>query len=200
MSTHASGPLNRSSLRRNLLLFISESLIMSSSNNMTSIPENGYPQNQQKQTYSEWAKGAYNDQYEKWMPWIEDQYLKWFGKGDNKASYATKDTLSKTKVTGIDQVDQIQDDTANLVGNQIGDKGLLKPVGQFASREGVNRAERNGKDESGSYMGGAAGLFDKGKEGASSAGSGLARGAESVQNMTIGNIPGGKGILPSNGK
>jgi hypothetical protein len=192
---------------------------MSSSNKMTSIPENGHPQTQQKQTYSEWAKGAYNDQYEKWMPWIEDQYLKWFGKGDNKASYATKgeysstvpniqaeaktiriDTLSKTKVTGIDQVDKIQDDTANLVGNQIGDKGLLKPVGQFASKEGVNRAERNGKDESGSYMGGATGLFDKGKEGASSVGSGLARGAESVQNMTIGNIPGAKSVLPSNGK
>ena len=165
---------------------------MTSSNNMTPIPENGYPQNKQKQTYSEWAKGTYNDQYEKWMPWIEDQYLKWFGKGDNKASYATKgksfstvhdtqaeaktsyiDTLSKTKVTGIDQVDRIQDDTANLVGNQLGDKGLLKPVGQFASKEGVNRAERNGKDESGSYMGPAAGLFDKGKEGASSAGTGL---------------------------
>jgi len=43
-----------------------------------------------KQTYTEWAKEAYADQYEKWMPWIEDQYLKWFGKGDNKASYATK--------------------------------------------------------------------------------------------------------------
>ncbi|KAJ5364626.1 uncharacterized protein N7496_010339 [Penicillium cataractarum] len=190
---------------------------MSSSNNMTPTPENGYPQNK-KQTYSEWAKGAYNDQYEKWMPWIEDQYLKWFGRGDNKASYATKgkllstvgntqakaktisiDTLAKTKVTGIDQVDKIQDDTANLVGNQIGDKGLLKPVGQFASKEGVNRAERNGKDESGSYMGPVAGLFDKGKEGASSAGSGLARGAESVQNA-IGNIPGAKSVLPGNSK
>lgn len=44
----------------------------------------------QKQTYTEWVKEVYNDQYEKWMPWLEDQYLKWFGKGDNKASYATK--------------------------------------------------------------------------------------------------------------
>jgi hypothetical protein len=44
----------------------------------------------QRQSYSEWVKEAYNDQYEKWMPWIEDQYLKWFGSGDNKASYATK--------------------------------------------------------------------------------------------------------------
>jgi hypothetical protein len=36
------------------------------------------------------VKEAYHDQYEKWMPWLEEQYLKWFGKGDNKASYVTK--------------------------------------------------------------------------------------------------------------
>ena len=29
------------------------------------------------------------DQYNKWMPWIEDVFLKYFTK-DNKASYATK--------------------------------------------------------------------------------------------------------------
>ncbi|OKP03812.1 hypothetical protein PENSUB_6821 [Penicillium subrubescens] len=173
---------------------------MSPSNTPKPFLGNGRPQTDQKQTYSEWAKDIYNDQYEKWVPWIEDQYLKWFGKGDNKASYATKDTLSKTKVTGIDQVDKIQDDTSNLVGNQIGDKGLLAPVGQFASREGANRAERNGKDDSGSYMGPATGLFEKGKEGASSAGSGLAQGAESVQNMTIGNIPGARGVLSGSSK
>lgn len=43
-----------------------------------------------KQSFSEWVKEAYNEQYEKWMPWLEEQYLKWFGKGDNKASYVTK--------------------------------------------------------------------------------------------------------------
>lgn len=43
-----------------------------------------------KQTYSQWLKEMYNQQWENWMPWIEDQYLKWFGKGDNKASYVTK--------------------------------------------------------------------------------------------------------------
>ena len=42
-----------------------------------------------KQTYTEWVKDAYNNQYENWMPWIEDKYLAWFGT-DNKASYATK--------------------------------------------------------------------------------------------------------------
>lgn len=46
-----------------------------------------------KQSYTEWLKESYNYQYERWMPWIEDQYLKWFGK-DNKASYATKGTFS----------------------------------------------------------------------------------------------------------
>lgn len=39
----------------------------------------------------EWSKNQYNKQYENWMPWIEDQYLYYFGK-DNKASYATKGT------------------------------------------------------------------------------------------------------------
>lgn len=49
---------------------------MSASDNPNPLVGNGKAQTAQKQTYSEWAKGAYNDQYEKWMPWIEDQYLK----------------------------------------------------------------------------------------------------------------------------
>lgn len=44
----------------------------------------------EKKTYAEWVREAYQEQYEKWVPWLEDQYLKWFGKGDNKASYVTK--------------------------------------------------------------------------------------------------------------
>ena len=50
-----------------------------------SLPE----EQKKKQTYTEWLYDVYAKQYENWMPWIEDQYLKWFGK-DNKASYATK--------------------------------------------------------------------------------------------------------------
>ncbi|OGM48988.1 hypothetical protein ABOM_003149 [Aspergillus bombycis] len=105
----------------------------------------------QQQSYYNWLREQYNIQYEKWYPWIEDQYLKWFGKGDNKASYITKDTLGKSKVTGIKQVDQLQDDVHNLVGNQLGDNGLLSPVGKLVSKEGINRAERKGKDEEGKY-------------------------------------------------
>lgn len=43
----------------------------------------------QGKSYLEWVKEGYHNQYENWMPWIEDQYLKWFT-NDNKASYATK--------------------------------------------------------------------------------------------------------------
>lgn len=42
-----------------------------------------------QQTWSEYGKQVYNEKYERWMPWIEDMYLRWFTK-DNKASYATK--------------------------------------------------------------------------------------------------------------
>jgi len=103
------------------------------------------------------------------MPWIEDQYLKWFTK-DNKASYATKDGLDKTKVTGVQQVDTLQDGVNSLVGGQVGKGGLLQPVGDMASKEGVNRAERKGKDEKGSY--GAGGVGDSVVGGAQSVGSG----------------------------
>ncbi|RGP79027.1 hypothetical protein FLONG3_2933 [Fusarium longipes] len=99
----------------------------------------------------EWTKATYNDQYEKWVPWLEDVYLRWFTK-DNKASYATKQNLDKTKVTGIEQVDTLQDGVNNLATGQVGQGGLLQPVGDMASKEGINRAERQGKDEDGGYV------------------------------------------------
>ena len=64
------------------------------------------------------------------------------------------DTLDKTKVTGVPQVDKLQDGVNNMVGDQVGRDGMLAPVGNMASKEGVNRAERGGKDESGTYGGG----------------------------------------------
>lgn len=36
----------------------------------------------------EWAKQTYNKQYENWVPWLEDNYLAWFG--ENKSSYVAK--------------------------------------------------------------------------------------------------------------
>lgn len=39
----------------------------------------------------EWARDQYNKQYDKWVPWLEDLYLRYFTR-DNKASYATRRT------------------------------------------------------------------------------------------------------------
>lgn len=96
--------------------------------------------------------------------------------------HVISDTLNKTKITGIPQVDQLQGDVNNLVGNQVGKDGLLNPVGDMASKEGINRAERGGKDDSGSY-GGPAGtvtdpMINAGKGGAE----GVTGGAQAVGN------------------
>ncbi|KAF2125766.1 hypothetical protein P153DRAFT_256850, partial [Dothidotthia symphoricarpi CBS 119687] len=99
-------------------------------------------------TYKQQAGEYYNKQYETWMPWMEDQYLKWFTK-DNKASYATKQNLDKSKISGISQVDQLQDGVHGLVSGQVGQGGIAQPLGDAMSKEGINRAERGGKDEQG---------------------------------------------------
>ncbi|KAL1620640.1 hypothetical protein SLS54_005996 [Diplodia seriata] len=99
----------------------------------------------------DWTKKQYNQQYDRWVPWLEDQYLKYFTK-DNKASYATKDQLAKTKVTGDSRVDKLQDDVSGTAAGQIGQGGLAQPVGDLFSKEAVNRAERGGKDDQGGYV------------------------------------------------
>ncbi|RMZ69828.1 U1 snRNP splicing complex subunit (Luc7) [Pyrenophora seminiperda CCB06] len=126
-------------------------------------------------TYKQQAGEYYNQKYETWMPWIEDQYLKWFTK-DNKASYATKQNLDKTKVTGVDQIDNLQDGVNNLVGGQVGKGGLAQPIGDAVSKEGINRAERGGKDEQGRPIEGQGPLGGYGQ----SAADGVKGGASSV--------------------
>ncbi|KAL4868089.1 hypothetical protein BDV12DRAFT_170335 [Aspergillus spectabilis] len=152
--------------------------------------ENLPAEEKDKQSYAEWAKEAYQEQYEKWMPWLEDQYLKWFGKGDNKASYVAKDNLSKTKITGNDQVNQLQDDTNNLIGNQLGENGFLAPVGNLASKEGINRAERGGKDENVSHVGPLGGVTDPIVQWGQNAGSSVSSGVQSV-GKSVGGVFGG---------
>jgi len=131
----------------------------------------------------ETAKQYYNKQYEKWVPWLEDQYLYYFGK-DNKASYTTKQQMDKTKVTGVKQVDKLQDDVHSLISGQVGKGGLLQPVGDVVSKEGVNRAERGGKDDKGSYGGPLGGATDpivgNAKTGGSSMSSGVQAGVGKV--------------------
>jgi len=178
-------------------------------------------QNTSQVPMTEQNKGWYETKKEQWMPWVEDQYLYWFSK-DNKASYATKDSLNKTKITGVvrlpfsnhllesspdvrclcvlllttrksqDQVDTLQDGVNSLVGGQVGKGGLLQPVGDAVSKEGVNRAERGGKDDKGSYMGSAG-------ESVSNAGSGIASGVSGAGNKAAEGAKGAGGYLSGAG-
>ncbi|KAK4124343.1 hypothetical protein N657DRAFT_595149, partial [Parathielavia appendiculata] len=102
----------------------------------------------------EWVKAQYNKQYDIWVPWLEDLYLRYFTR-DNKASYTTRENLAKTKIDNgpLPQgASTLQDGTHNLVANQLGQDGLGRPVGDLVSREGVNRVERKGRDERGAYV------------------------------------------------
>ncbi|KAK1637764.1 hypothetical protein BDP81DRAFT_318056 [Colletotrichum phormii] len=139
---------------------------------------------------SEWAKQTYNQQYEKWVPWLEDVYLRWFTK-DNKASYTTKDTLDKSKVTGVEQVDTLQDGVHNLAAGQVGQGGLLQPIGDMASKEGINRAERQGKDDEGGYVPTAV----PGSGALNQAGSGVAEGSNTVAGKTTEGVKGAGGFV-----
>ncbi|KAI3321726.1 hypothetical protein HD806DRAFT_145599 [Xylariaceae sp. AK1471] len=119
--------------------------------------QSGTETDEQKQSRIEWAKEKYNEQYEAWMPWIEDTFLKYFTK-DNKASYATRDQLDKTKVTGVKQVDNLQDGVNNLAAGQLGQGGMLQPVGDLVSKEGVDRADPRRKDKEGLSLPSVSGL------------------------------------------
>ncbi|CBF71653.1 hypothetical protein AN6881.2 [Aspergillus nidulans FGSC A4] len=151
------------------------------------------PEQERKgKSYAQWVREAYAEQYEKWMPWLEDQYLRWFGKGDNKASYVTKENLSKTKITGNEQINRLQDDANNLVGNQLGENGLLAPVGNLVSQEGINRAERGGKDENGSYGGPLGFVTDPVIKEGTSVGASVTDGVRGVGNSIGSVLRGGK--------
>lgn len=154
------------------------------------VPQQG--QEQEKATWGEYGKQVYNEQYERWMPWIEDFYLRWFTK-DNKASYTTKDTLDKSKITGVKQIDNLQDGVNSLVSGQLGQDGLLQPVGDAFSREGLNRAERQGKGDDGSYAPGPAGqLVNPIADGGKKVGGGLVDGGKSAGGYVGGLFGGGK--------
>ncbi|KAK6358142.1 hypothetical protein TWF730_007496 [Orbilia blumenaviensis] len=144
----------------------------------------------------ETAKQYYNRQYERWVPWLEDQYLYYFSK-DNKTSYATKQQLEKGKITGVRQVDRLQDDVHNLAANQVGKDGLLQPVGDLVSKQGINRVERGGKDENGSYGGPLGGVTDPVVDGVKS---GVQAGVDKTTEGAkgVGNFAGG--LSPFGGK
>lgn len=60
--------------------------------------------------------------------------------------------LEQTKVTGVEPVNKLQDGINSTIGGQLGQGGLGEGVGDTVSKEGVNRSERGGKDESGKII------------------------------------------------
>lgn len=75
----------------------------------------------------------------------------------------------------------------NLIGGQLGKGGLAQPIGDAFSKEGINRAERGGKDEQGRPIEGQAplggygqGAVDGVKGAGSSVGQGVAGGAKTA--------------------
>ena len=64
------------------------------------------------------------------------------------------DTLNKTKVTRVEQVDNLQDGINNTIGSQLGQGGIAQPIGDVVGKEGINRAERKGKDDKGQMASG----------------------------------------------
>jgi len=60
--------------------------------------------------------------------------------------------LEQTKVTGVEPVNKLQDGINSTIGGQLGQGGLGEGVGNTVSKEGVNRSERGGKDESGKII------------------------------------------------
>ena len=77
----------------------------------------------------------------------------------------------------------------NLVAGQVGQGGLLQPVGDLASKEGANRAERQGKGEDGGYV--------PGSSTASKAASGVAEGGKTLAGAAADGVKGVGGVLGS---
>jgi hypothetical protein len=80
----------------------------------------------------------------------------------------------------------------NLAAGQVGKGGLLQPVGDWASKEGVNRAERGGKDDKGGRVPGPAGkiadpVAENAKKGANTVAAGAKGATGYVSNLWGGN-------------
>lgn len=83
-----------------------------------------------------------------------------------------------------------------LVGGQVGKGGIAQPLGDAVSKEGINRAERGGKDEQGKPIEGQGPLGGYGQsaaDGVKGGASSVAGGAKSAGGYIGGMFGGGKG-------
>lgn len=74
----------------------------------------------------------------------------------------------------------------NLVGNQLGENGILAPIGNMAGKEGINRIERGGKDADGTYGGPASSYTDPTIKNAKGAAEGIVGGAQNAGEGIVG--------------
>lgn len=61
------------------------------------------------------------------------------------------DNLNKTKITGDENIDGVQDGVNKGVTGQFEKGGALEGVGNLTSKEVFTRSERGGKNESGKF-------------------------------------------------
>lgn len=73
----------------------------------------------------------------------------------------------------------------NAVAGQVGKGGILQPVGDTFSKEGINRAERKGKGSDGSYGGPASSVTDPVVNNAQAGGEAVASGAQSAGSSVL---------------
>jgi hypothetical protein len=83
------------------------------------------------------------------------------------------------------------------VSRQVGQGGIGQPIGDLASREGLNRFERQGKDDKGGYLPQQAGPF---AQGGNSVIGGLADGGKKVTGAAQDGLMGVGGALGLGGK
>ncbi|WEW55671.1 hypothetical protein PRK78_001104 [Emydomyces testavorans] len=65
----------------------------------------------------EWARTTSAAAYNYVRSWVEDLYLSY--NKENRTSYVVKDNLNKTKVTGDENIDGVQDSVNEVVGNTV---------------------------------------------------------------------------------
>lgn len=94
-------------------------------------------------------------------------------------------------MTGVEQVDNLQDGVNNLAAGQVGQGGLLQPVGDHFSREGINRTERQGRDESGAYVSNSA----PGGETLNTVVGGVSQGTQNVAGQAVEGVKSGGGLV-----
>jgi len=78
-----------------------------------------------------------NSYYESTMRWIENTYLKWFG--ENRTSYGVKETLRQGEVSGNKDIDGVQRQVGDTIGNQFGKDGVGEGVGKIADQGFLSR-------------------------------------------------------------